>query len=45
MIPFDNLGGHAVQFHPTRANWLISRRMAEISHSSFRNFSFPFEFK
>jgi hypothetical protein len=29
----------------TRSNWLISRRMAEISHSSSRNFSPPSEFK
>ena len=35
----------AIPPHLLPPNWLISRRMAEISHSSFRNFSPPSEFK
>ena len=34
-----------VSLHPFRPNWLISRRMVEISHSSSRNFSPRSEFK
>jgi hypothetical protein len=32
-------------FHTLRPKWLISRRMAEISHSPSRNFSPRSEFK
>jgi hypothetical protein len=44
LLPQDDTLNHE-RVRALRSNWLISRRMAEISHSVSRNFSPPFAFK
>jgi hypothetical protein len=42
--PLSDNGPNHAPLQQLRANWLISRRMAEINHSHPRNFSPPCEF-